>query len=76
MANRALQQKALKLKNQRADRMLGTHKRHACNGKLLPKFSPKIVAMLRDVTPKAIVPEYDPAMVKRFDTGVSGIKRG
>lgn len=75
MPNRTLQQKALKLKTQRANAMLGAHKRHARNGKMLSKFSPKIVSMVRDVTPKATVPSYDPAMVQRFDMGVSGLKR-
>lgn len=66
MPNRALQQKALKLKTQRSNVVLGSHKRHARNGKMLPKFSPLNVAMVRDVTPKAQVPEYDLAMVKVY----------
>ena len=75
MPNRVLAQKALKLKTQRSNHVLGSHKRHAANGKMLPKFSPKNVAMVRDVTPKATVPSYDLAMVTRVPMGKSGIKR-
>lgn len=75
MPNRTLQQKALKLKTQRANTMLGSRKRYTANVHALPKFSPKQERSPRDFTPKATVPSYDPAMVQRFDMGVSGIKR-
>lgn len=75
MPNRTLQQKALKLKKQRANVMLGSRKRHSANLQALPKFSPKVERSFFDATPKPIVPSYDPAMVTRYDAGVSGIKR-
>lgn len=75
MPNRTLQQKALKLKNQRADVMLGSRKRHTKNLQTLPKFSPKQEWYRQDVTPKAAVPSYDVAMVRVFKAGTSGIKR-
>lgn len=75
MPNRTLQQKALKLKTQRANAMLGSRKRHTSNIQALPKFSPKQERSPRDFTPKPVVPTYDLAMVQRFDAGVSGIPR-
>lgn len=75
MPNRVLAQKALKLKTQRSNAMLGSRKRHTANVQALPKFSPKQERSPRDFTPKPTVPAYDPAMVQRFKTGLSGIKR-
>lgn len=71
MPNRALQQKALKLKEQKATMMLGNHKRHKRNGSMISKFSPKNERAYMVREPKATVPSYDLAMVQVIPMKVS-----
>jgi len=71
MPNRVLQQKALKLQQQKAVMVLGPYKRHRSNDAMVSKFSPKNARayVLRDAKP--VVPEYDLAMVQKVPMHVA-----